>query len=115
MAAPPPSSGLTASPTWLNFGRVVVLSDYEWKSVALTNNTGVEVSYSSQSTDPEFAYANLCTTMGTGQSCTMSVGYRPTTVGRDRRTYSLTFASSSTTYTVNFAVSGTGYLPKGGF
>jgi len=105
---PYPASGVTASPSALNFGSVATGATSAAQTVTVSNPTGSAASVSSISVSGDFSQTNTCgSSIAAGGSCTVSVKFAPTATGT--RTGSLTVNAGGVTNTVS--LSGTGTAP----
>jgi hypothetical protein len=114
LAIKPPTSDVTASPSKINFGRVT-FGDTGSKTVKITNASPAGIIFDHSTTGTDFNYSNLCATIAAGESCTMSINYQPSGVGKDpATTYSLVYVTAGLTtgYSLDFTVSGTGIAVK---
>jgi hypothetical protein len=105
---PYPATGVTATPSALNFGSVGTGSTSAAQTVTVSNPTGSAASVSSISTSGDFAQTNNCgSSIAANGSCTVSVTFTPTATGT--RTGTLSVNAGGTTNTVS--LSGTGTAP----
>ncbi|MDH6115224.1 parallel beta-helix repeat protein [Kitasatospora sp. MAP12-15] len=105
---PYPPTGVTASPSALNFGSAATGSTSAAQSVTVSNPTGSAAAVSAISTSGDFAQTNTCgTSIAAGASCTVGVTFTPTATGA--RSGSLTVNAGGVTNTV--ALAGTGTAP----
>ncbi|MFC0432127.1 choice-of-anchor D domain-containing protein [Kutzneria buriramensis] len=105
---PYPPSGVTASPSALNFGAVATGSTSPAQSVTVSNPTNAAASVSSISINGDFAQTNTCgSSIPANGSCTVGVTFKPTATGS--RTGTLTVNAGGVTNTVG--LSGTGTAP----
>ncbi|MFF7633013.1 choice-of-anchor D domain-containing protein [Kitasatospora sp. NPDC008050] len=105
---PYPPTGVTATPSALNFGSAVTGSTSAAQTVTVSNPTGSAASVSSVSTSGDFAQSNTCgSSIAANGSCTVSVSFTPTATGT--RSGSLTVDAGGVTNTVS--LSGTGTAP----
>ncbi|HEU5334301.1 MAG TPA: choice-of-anchor D domain-containing protein [Actinocrinis sp.] len=105
---PYPVTGVTASPTALNFGSVAVGATSGAQTVTVSNPTGSAASVSGISTSGDFAQTNTCgSSIAANGSCTVSVTFKPTATGS--RSGSLTVNAGGVTNTAT--LSGTGTAP----
>jgi hypothetical protein len=108
---PYPNSGVTASPSALNFGSVATGSTSAPQNVTVSNPTSSAASVSSISASGDFAQTNTCgSSIPANSSCTVSVTFTPTATGT--RTGTLTVNAGGTTNTVS--LTGTGTTSGGG-
>jgi hypothetical protein len=105
---PYPQTGVTASPSALNFGSVATGATSAAQTVTVNNPTGSAAPVSSIATTGDFAQTNTCgTSVAANGSCTVSVTFSPTATGS--RTGNLTVNAGGVTNTVS--LSGTGTAP----
>jgi hypothetical protein len=108
---PYPSSGVSVSPTALNFGSVATGSKSSAQTVTVSNPTGSAAAVSSITATGDFSQTNTCgSSIAAGGSCTVSVTFAPTATGS--RTGTLTVSAGGVTNTVS--LSGTGTSSSGG-
>ncbi len=108
---PYPNSGVSVSPTALNFGSVATGSKSSAQTVTVSNPTGSAASVSSIAATGDFSQSNTCgSSIGAGGSCTVSVTFAPAAAGS--RTGTLTVNADGVTNTVS--LSGTGTSSGGG-
>jgi hypothetical protein len=108
---PYPNSGVTVSPTALNFGSVATGSRSSAQTVTVSNPTGSAAAVSSIAATGDFSQTNTCgSSIAAGGSCTVSVTFAPTASGN--RTGTLTVNAGGVTNTVS--LSGTGTTAGGG-
>jgi F5/8 type C domain/Pectate lyase superfamily protein/Abnormal spindle-like microcephaly-assoc'd, ASPM-SPD-2-Hydin len=108
---PYPSSGVSVSPSALNFGSVATGSKSSAQTVTVSNPTGSAAAVSSITATGDFSQANTCgSSIAAGGSCTVSVTFAPTTTGS--RTGTLTVNAGGVTNAVS--LSGTGTSSGGG-
>jgi hypothetical protein len=104
---PYPNSGVTVTPTALNFGSVATGSTSPAQTVTVSNPTGSAAAVSSISSSGDFAQTNNCgSSIAAGASCTVSVTFTPTAGGA--ASGSLSVASSAPGGPLTVALSGTG-------
>ncbi|MEY9839918.1 choice-of-anchor D domain-containing protein [Streptacidiphilus sp. EB103A] len=105
---PYPATGVTATPSALNFGSVATGATSAAQTVTVANPTGSAAAVSSIATSGDFAQTNTCgSSIAANGSCTVSVTFKPTATGS--RTGSLTVNAGGVTNTVS--LSGTGTAP----
>ncbi len=105
---PYPSSGVSTSPSALNFGSVATGATSAAQTVTVANPTGSAAAVSSIAATGDFAQTNSCgSSIAANGTCTVSVTFKPTAAGS--RTGSLTVNAGGTTSTVS--LSGTGVAP----
>ena len=105
---PYPATGVTATPTALNFGSVATGATSAAQTVTVTNPTGSAAAVSSIAAGGDFAQTNTCgSSIAANGSCTVSVTFKPTATGS--RAGSLTINAGGVTNTVS--LSGTGTAP----
>jgi F5/8 type C domain-containing protein/HYDIN/CFA65/VesB family protein/ASPM-SPD-2-Hydin domain-containing protein/alpha-1,3-glucanase-like protein len=103
---PYPPSGVTVSPTALNFGSVASGSSSAPQTVTVSNPTGSAASVSSISASGDFSQSNGCgSSIAANGSCSVSVTFAPTATGN--RTGTLTVNAGGITNTVSLAGTGT--------
>ncbi len=108
---PYPSSGVSVSPSALNFGSVATGSKSSAQTVTVSNPTGSAASVSSIAATGDFSQTNTCgSSIAAGGSCTVSVTFAPTATGS--RTGTLTVNAGGVTNAVS--LSGTGTSSSGG-
>ncbi|HEY2520051.1 MAG TPA: discoidin domain-containing protein [Streptosporangiaceae bacterium] len=108
---PYPNSGVTVSPTALNFGSVATGSKSSTQTVTVSNPTGSAAAVSSIAATGDFSQTSPCgSSIAAGGSCTVSVTFAPTATGS--RTGTLTVNAGGVTSTVS--LSGTGTSSSGG-
>jgi parallel beta-helix repeat protein len=105
---PYPASGVTATPSALNFGSVATGATSAAQTVTVANPTGSAAAVSSIAASGDFAQTNTCgSSIAANGSCTVSVTFKPTATGS--RSGSLTVNAGGVTNTVS--LSGTGTAP----
>ena len=105
---PYPPTGVTASPSALNFGSAATGSTSAPQTVTVSNPTGAAAAVSSITTTGDFTQSNNCgSSIAANGSCTVSVTFAPTATGN--RTGNLTVNAGGITNTVSLA--GTGIAP----
>ena len=105
---PYPATGVTATPSALNFGSVATGTTSAAQTVTVANPTGSAASVSSISASGDFTQTNTCgSSIAANDSCTVSVKFAPTATGT--RTGSLTVNAGGVTNTVS--LTGTGTAP----
>jgi hypothetical protein len=103
---PYPASGVTATPSALNFGSVATGTISAAQTVTVANPTGSAASVSSISATGDFAQANNCgSSIAANGSCTVSVTFTPTATGA--RSGSLTVNGGGVINTVSLTGAGT--------
>jgi hypothetical protein len=108
---PYPNSGVSVSPTALNFGSVATGSKSSAQTVTVSNPTGSAAAVSSIAATGDFSQTNTCgSSIAAGGSCTVSVTFAPTATGS--RTGTLTVNAGGVTSAVS--LSGTGTSSSGG-
>ncbi len=108
---PYPSSGVSVSPSALNFGSVATGSKSSVQTVTVSNPTGSAASVSSIAATGDFSQTSTCgSSIAAGGSCTVSVTFAPTATGS--RTGTLTVNAGGVTNAVS--LSGTGTSSSGG-
>jgi hypothetical protein len=108
---PYPNSGVSVSPTALNFGSVATGSKSSAQTVTVSNPTGSAAAVSSIAATGDFSQTNTCgSSIAAGGSCTVSVTFAPTATGS--RTGTLTVNAGGVTSAVS--LSGTGTSSGGG-
>ncbi|HEX4255707.1 MAG TPA: choice-of-anchor D domain-containing protein, partial [Streptosporangiaceae bacterium] len=108
---PYPNSGVSVSPTALNFGSVATGSRSSAQTVTVSNPTGSAAAVSSIAATGDFSQTNTCgSSIAAGGSCTVSVTFAPTAAGS--RTGTLTVNAGGVTSAVS--LSGTGTSSGGG-
>jgi len=105
---PYPVTGVTATPSALNFGSVATSATSPAQTVTVSNPTGSAASVSSIAAGGDFAQTNTCgSSIAANGSCTVSVKFSPTATGA--RSGTLTINAGGVTNTVT--LSGTGTAP----
>jgi parallel beta-helix repeat protein len=105
---PYPATGVTATPSALNFGSVATGATSAAQTVTVSNPTGSAASVSSIATSGDFAQTNTCgSSIAANGSCAVSVTFTPTATGT--RTGNLTVNAGGVTNTVS--LTGTGTAP----
>ncbi|WP_042392969.1 choice-of-anchor D domain-containing protein [Streptacidiphilus carbonis] len=105
---PYPATGVTATPSALNFGSVATGATSAAQTVTVTNPTGAAAAVSSIAASGDFAQTNTCgSSIAANGSCSVSVTFKPTATGS--RSGSLTANAGGVTNTVS--LSGTGTAP----
>lgn len=105
---PYPPTGVTVTPSALNFGSVATGSTSGAQSATVSNPTGSAASVSSISTSGDFTQSNNCgSSIAANGSCTVTVTFAPTATGA--RTGTLTVNAGGVTNTVS--LTGTGTAP----
>ena len=105
---PYPSTGVTVTPSALNFGSVASGATSPAQTVTVSNPTGSAASVSGISVSGDFAQSNTCgSSIAANGSCTVSVTFHPTATGT--RTGTLTVNAGGVTNTVS--LTGTGTAP----
>jgi hypothetical protein len=105
---PYPATGVTATPSALNFGSVATGTTSAAQTVTVANPTGSAASVSSISVSGDFTQTNTCgSSIAANSSCTVSVKFAPTATGT--RAGSLTVNAGGVTNTVS--LTGTGTAP----
>jgi F5/8 type C domain/Pectate lyase superfamily protein/Abnormal spindle-like microcephaly-assoc'd, ASPM-SPD-2-Hydin len=105
---PYPASGVTVSPTALNFGSVATGATSTAQTVTVSNPTNSAAPVSSISASGDFSQTSTCgSSIAANGSCTVSVTFKPTVAGT--RTGSLTVNAGGVTNTVS--LTGTGTAP----
>jgi parallel beta-helix repeat protein len=105
---PYPATGVTATPSALNFGSQATGTTSDPQAVTVSNPTNSAASVSSIAASGDFAQTNTCgSSIAANGSCTVSVTFTPTATGT--RTGSLTINAGGVTNTVS--LTGTGTAP----
>ena len=105
---PYPATGVTATPSALNFGSVATGSTSAAQAVTVTNPTGSSAPVSSIAVTGDFSQTNNCgSSIAANSSCAVSVNFAPTATGT--RTGNLTVNAGGVTNTVS--LTGTGTAP----
>ena len=93
---------VTLSPTSLSFGNVVLGTASTTKGVTLKNGQTVALSITKIAASiADFAYTTNCpTTLVAGASCTISVSFRPASLGLRSGSLSITHNAASSPQTV---------------
>jgi hypothetical protein len=105
---PYPATGVTATPSALNFGSVATGTTSAAQTVTVANPTGSAAAVSSISVSGDYTQTNNCgSSIAANGSCTVSVKFAPTATGT--RTGSLTVNAGGVTNTVS--LTGTGTAP----
>jgi hypothetical protein len=104
---PYPTTGVTVTPTALNFGSVATGSTSTAQTATVSNPTGAAVSVSSISVSGDFAQTNTCgSSIAANGSCTVSVTFKPTAAGTRTGTLTVNAGGTSTV-----SLTGTGTAP----
>jgi hypothetical protein len=99
------SSGVTVTPSAINFGSIVVGSSSSAQSVTLSSTNALAIN--SITVGGDFTQSNNCGgSLAAGGSCTISVRFTPTVLGARSGTLSINDSDSSSPQTI--ALSGTG-------
>jgi hypothetical protein len=102
------SSGVTLSPTSLNFGNVSVGTSSASMPVTLTNNSSATVTITNITTTSQYTQANTCGgSVGAGKSCTINVTFAPTQEGTVNGTLTVTDSASNSPQTATLTGVGT--------
>ncbi|MBM9508923.1 choice-of-anchor D domain-containing protein [Actinacidiphila acididurans] len=105
---PYPNTGVSASPTALDFGSAATGTTSAARTVTVTNPTTAAQSVSSIATSGDYAQTNNCgTSIAANSSCAVNVTFKPTATGT--RTGTLTINAGGVTNTVS--LTGTGTAP----
>ncbi|MEY9877787.1 parallel beta-helix repeat protein [Streptacidiphilus sp. MAP12-33] len=105
---PYPATGVTTTPSALNFGSVATGATSAAQTVTVSNPTSSAAAVSSIATTGDFAQTNTCgSSIAANGSCTVSVTFSPTASGS--RTGNLTVNAGGVTNTTT--LSGTGTAP----
>jgi len=105
---PYPATGVTATPSALNFGSQATGTTSAAQAVTVANPTNSAASVSSIGVSGDFAQTNTCgSSIAANGSCTVSVTFTPAATGT--RTGSLTINAGGVTNTVS--LTGTGTAP----
>jgi hypothetical protein len=105
---PYPATGVTVTPSALNFGSAATGSTSPAQTVTVSNPTGSAAAVSSIAITGDFSQTNTCgSSIAANGSCTVSVKFAPTATGS--RTGTLTVNAGGITNTVS--LSGTGTAP----
>jgi hypothetical protein len=105
---PDNTSGISVSPSALDFGSAATGSTSAAQTVTVANTGSSAAAVGSISTSGDFAQTNTCgSSIAAGGSCTISVTFKPAATGS--RTGNLTVTAAGVTNTV--ALSGTGVAP----
>ncbi|GII24062.1 discoidin domain-containing protein [Planosporangium mesophilum] len=105
---PDNASGISVSPTALDFGTVATGSTSPAKTVTVANTGSSAAAVGSIATTGDYGQTNTCgSSIAAGASCTVSVTFTPTANGS--RTGNLTVTAAGATSTV--VLSGTGVAP----
>lgn len=100
-------ANLTAAVSSHDFGRIRKNNSASSFSLTLTNNGGFTASDISVSgLDLPFSAANACTTLAPSASCTISLGYAPTTVRSDSDSMTIGYHNGSASSSLSVIVSG---------
>lgn len=101
------ASGLTLSPSSLNFSSQVVGTTSSAQPVTLTNNSAAAVAISIKMSNSDFAEANTCgSSVAAASSCTINVTFDPTAGGS--RVGTLSISDNASSNSLEVALSGTG-------
>ncbi|NJC74144.1 choice-of-anchor D domain-containing protein [Planosporangium thailandense] len=105
---PDPTSGISVSPTALDFGAVATGATSAAQAVTVANTGSAAASVGSIAATGDFGQTNDCgSSIAAGASCTVSATFRPTATGS--RTGNLTVIAAGATNAV--ALSGSGVEP----
>jgi alpha-tubulin suppressor-like RCC1 family protein len=113
---------LYSSFTYLAPANLAVTSSYDFSNVrktntasgslTLTNNGGFAASSISLSgVSAPLSASSGCTSLAVGSSCTITLGYAPTSVGANSATLSISYHNGTTSSSTSSSISGTG-IPK---
>ncbi|MFE4552778.1 choice-of-anchor D domain-containing protein [Streptomyces sp. NPDC056785] len=101
-----PGPVLNTDPASLSFEGTVVGSSATAQTVKITNSGTTSATVSGVSASGDFSQTNNCATLAVGASCTVNVGFKPTTGGT--RTGSLTVTSNANNSPTTVSLTGSG-------
>ncbi|MFG3588709.1 choice-of-anchor D domain-containing protein [Streptomyces sp. NPDC047990] len=101
-----PGPVLNTDPASLSFEGTVVGSSATAQTVKVTNSGTTSATVSGVSASGDFSQTNNCATLAVGASCTVNVGFKPTTGGT--RTGSLTVTSNANNSPTTVSLTGSG-------
>ncbi|MER7678831.1 choice-of-anchor D domain-containing protein [Streptomyces sp. NPDC096934] len=101
-----PGPVLNTDPASLSFEGTVVGSSATAQTVKVTNSGTTPATVSGVSASGDFSQTNNCATLAVGASCTVNVGFKPTTGGT--RTGSLTVTSNANNSPTVVSLTGSG-------
>ncbi|MEY9962720.1 hypothetical protein ABIA33_000746 [Streptacidiphilus sp. MAP12-16] len=101
-----PGPVLNATPANLSFAATVVGSSAAAQTVTVSNSGTTSATVSGVAVTGDFSQTNNCSTVAVGASCTVSVGFKPTTGGS--RTGTLTVSSNANNTPTTVALAGSG-------
>ncbi|MFG2965982.1 choice-of-anchor D domain-containing protein [Streptomyces sp. NPDC048288] len=101
-----PGPVLNTDPASLSFAATVVGSSATAQTVKVTNSGTTAATVSGVSATGDFSQTNNCATLAVGASCTVTVGFRPTTGGS--RTGNLTVTSNANNSPTVVTLAGSG-------
>ncbi|MFE3264963.1 choice-of-anchor D domain-containing protein [Streptomyces sp. NPDC059215] len=101
-----PGPVLNTDPTSLSFEGTVVGSSATAQTVKVTNSGTTSATVSGVSASGDFSQTNNCATLAVGASCTVNVGFKPTTGGT--RNGSLTVTSNANNSPTVVSLTGSG-------
>jgi len=101
-----PGPVLNTDPGSLSFAGTVVGSSATAQTVTVTNSGTASATVSAVAATGDFSQTNNCSTLAVGASCTVNVGFKPTTGGA--RAGNLTITSNANNSPTTVALTGTG-------
>ncbi|WP_405579342.1 choice-of-anchor D domain-containing protein [Streptomyces sp. NBC_01190] len=101
-----PGPILNTNPAGLSFASTVVGSSATAQTVTVTNSGTSAATVSGVTTSGDFSQTNNCSSLAVGASCTVTVGFKPTTGGA--RSGNLTVTSNANNSPTVVALSGSG-------
>ncbi|WP_329550985.1 choice-of-anchor D domain-containing protein [Streptomyces sp. NBC_00696] len=101
-----PGPVLNTDPASLSFPATVVGSSASTQTVKVTNSGTASATVSAVSATGDFSQTNNCSTLAVGASCTVTVGFKPTTGGA--RAGNLTVTSNANNSPTTVALTGSG-------
>ncbi|GAA3149774.1 hypothetical protein GCM10010521_41570 [Streptomyces rameus] len=101
-----PGPVLNTDPASLSFAATVVGQSATAQTVKVTNSGTTSATVSGVSATGDFSQTNNCSTLAAGASCTVTVGFKPTTGGS--RTGNLTVTSNANNSPTVVALTGSG-------
>ncbi|MFF2383925.1 choice-of-anchor D domain-containing protein [Streptomyces sp. NPDC058108] len=101
-----PGPVLNTDPASLSFEGTVVGSSATAQTVKVTNSGTTSATVSGVSASGDFSQTNNCATLAVGASCTVNVGFKPTSGGT--RTGSLTVTSNANNSPTTVSLTGSG-------
>lgn len=97
---------LAATPATLDFGTREVGTTTAAQSIVVANAGSATVAVTGVTASGDYAQANNCTTLATGETCTISITFTPTATGPRPGSVSVASNASNSPLTVNLAGTG---------